>query len=86
MKRLNISLSPEQLIVLFEANILHPSQVHCLDGATRDAIKQMCLELCQPHNCQACLHHAHCAKTLYSAPVSAPVGVSIPSLVGQTLN
>lgn len=92
MNRLNISLSSEQLIALFKANVLHPSQIQCLDSATRDAIKQMCLELCQPHNCQACAHHAHCATTLYQTPamissaMAATAVVSTQRLERQTLN
>lgn len=74
----NISLDESQLARLFAAGVLHPSEVQCLDSASRDIVKALCLRLCQPKACRQCQNHLQCAAHWPMAQQTARVEVALP--------
>lgn len=65
--KLQIELSHEQLVKLFDSGFLHPSDVKCLNNQTKESVKQMCLQLCQPSRCYQCDRRDQCARVLFDA-------------------
>ncbi len=74
---INVSLDEQKLIRLFEMGVLHPSDLQCLDGASRDIVKQLCLRLCKPKECRQCEHLEHCMSSLEEGFQSGRVSVAL---------
>ncbi|MBF6056778.1 MULTISPECIES: hypothetical protein [Thiomicrorhabdus] len=76
---INISLDERHLSKLFEAGILHPSDLKCLDSASRDVVRALCLRLCHPKNCMQCEHLESCLQTSAQKFQGTQIAVSLPS-------
>lgn len=74
----NIRVDEAQLAKLFAAGVLHPSEVQCLDSASRDIVKALCLRLCQPKACMHCQNHLQCAAHLAIVELPARVEMALP--------
>lgn len=64
---LQIELNQEQLEKLFASGLIHPSDVRCLNNESKETVKQMCLELCQPSHCHRCDRRMQCAQVVFDA-------------------
>ncbi|MDG6777938.1 hypothetical protein QCB44_04370 [Thiomicrorhabdus sp. zzn3] len=62
---MKVEMDARVLEVLFKSGLVHPSDVRCLDHETKDAVKQMCLELCQPSRCHQCDRRMQCAHVVF---------------------
>ncbi|MDX1348418.1 MAG: hypothetical protein R3189_09245 [Thiomicrorhabdus chilensis] len=65
--KLQIELSHGQLVELFNSGLLHPSDIKCLNSQSKESVKQMCLQLCQPNRCYQCDRRDQCARVLFDA-------------------
>jgi hypothetical protein len=74
----NISLDEKQLVALFAAGALHPSELKCLDNASRDIVKRLCLRMCQPKSCSTCENHLFCGVSAGTKAQSGRVEVAMP--------
>ncbi|BBP45815.1 hypothetical protein THMIRHAS_11880 [Thiosulfatimonas sediminis] len=62
---LQVSLPYELLRKLFLEGALKPKDVHCLNEASKQAVRELCLQTCQSQNCQTCRLQAYCGAALY---------------------
>ncbi|WP_178862323.1 hypothetical protein [Thiomicrorhabdus cannonii] len=74
----NISLDEKQLAAIFAAGVLHPSELKCLDSASRDIVKKLCLRMCQPKSCHACENHHLCGVSAGTSKPLSRVEVALP--------
>ena len=61
---MKIDIKPEHLAALFRSGLIHPSDVRCLDQETKNLLKRLCLNLCQPVNCRHCDLQDQCGKSI----------------------
>lgn len=76
----NIALSEEKLAQLMRAGNLHPSELVCLDKATRDTIKNLCLQLCSQTKCHQCALNGLCGQEVRAMQPHASL-LKLPGLV-----
>ena len=57
-----IQLPEKVLKDLLTLNVLHPSDITCLNNDSRNLIKEHCLALCTPKDCYKCSMQALCAS------------------------
>ena len=64
---MNLQLQiPEQILQnLLKSGLIHPSDIVCLNPESRDVIKSLCLDFCQPRKCLSCDMRNECAETVY---------------------
>jgi len=67
---MKIDIELTQLASILESGLLHPSEIQCLDNKTKDLLKTLCLQMCQPKNCQQCSLQNQCSHSLTMIPTS----------------
>jgi len=77
---------PEKVLKeLLKLNVLHPSDITCLNNDSRNLIKEHCLALCTPRDCYKCSMQELCAQdsSLHSQEVKPIIYVLTKSIVSH---
>lgn len=75
---MKIELETEQLALLIQSGMIHPSDIKCLDNETKKALKALCLKMCQPSNCIHCDARSHCLINTQASAISFTENVIKP--------
>jgi predicted methyltransferase len=64
---MDLQLQIPELVLqkLLKSGLIHPSEIICLNNESRDSIKSLCLNFCQPQSCRTCDMQNHCAERVY---------------------
>lgn len=60
---MKIEINEQDLAKIFASGLIHPSDVKCLNQESKQALMDLCLQLCQPNNCQNCDRQNICNLT-----------------------
>lgn len=71
---MKVELSLAVMAKLFYQGVLTPSQVNCLDEASKADLKKLCLDLCKPEHCAQCDAREYCLKSCQT--LTDPVTIS----------
>ncbi|MEA1987725.1 MAG: hypothetical protein U9N57_00790 [Pseudomonadota bacterium] len=78
-----IQIDEKFLKELLSLNVLHPSDVTCLNNESRNLIREHCLALCVPRDCYKCSMQGLCAQdsSLHSQDTKPIISVLENSIV-----
>ena len=68
---MKIEMSLPMMAKLIDQGVLTPSDVRCLDEASKLELKKLCLDSCKPNECALCDAQDYCAHNL-SQPRKTP--------------
>lgn len=57
---MKIEMNVQLLAKLIKEGAITPSQVRCLDEPSKQALRKLCLKLCQPSQCARCDAQSYC--------------------------
>lgn len=60
---MKIEMSLPMMAKLINQGVITPSEVRCLDEASKLELKKLCLDLCKPNQCAFCDAQDYCAKS-----------------------
>ena len=59
-----IEIETDVLARLFAQGVLSPCNIACLDEHSKQALRQLCLEMCKPNNCAQCDARVYCEHSV----------------------
>lgn len=74
-----VAISQDVLLALFRAGGLNPSDLQCLDGASKEIVRKLCMHSCAKKSCAECSLQGLCATPVFSKPIVERVEIKFLS-------